>query len=154
MTYTLTTIFSLIMMTSMITTDVDGFMGIPDNVNFVTELYNSSNCSEPSFKNFTLQHLCFKTKMVDGYPECCHDLLKDISVFENASLGQCIKTNMTQINRTGVRYDCNMTHLKQLTKTETLSYLGLISMVILSGLVFGCCIRLLCCGNKNSYNRV
>ena len=154
MNYTLTTIFSLIMMASMITPQVDGFMGIPDNVNFVTELYNSSNCSEPSFKNFTLQHLCFKTKMVDGYPECCHELLNDISVFENASLGQCIKTNMTQINRTGVRYDCNMTHLKQLTKTETLSYLGLISMLILACLLLCGGVRLLCCGNRKSYNKV
>ena len=63
----------------MASTLIESKFGFPDNVNFVTQLYNTSNCSNPSFKNFTLDNLCFKTSIVNGYPECCQELLSEIT---------------------------------------------------------------------------
>tara|TARA_B110001469_G_C9540341_1_gene268339 strand:+ start:178 stop:630 length:453 start_codon:yes stop_codon:yes gene_type:complete len=128
--------------------------GIPDNVNFVTQLYNTSNCSQQPFRNISLQYMCFKTNIVNGYPECCQDLFNDISVFDNTSLGKCIQTNMTFTNRTGVRYQCNMTHLKDLSLEETFSYIGIIFTILVAvSFVFtlGWCV---CGGSRKSYERM
>ena len=107
-----------------------------------------------AIKNYTLQHMCFKTNMIDGYPECCHELFNDISVFPNSSIGQCIETNMTFTNRTGVRYDCNLTNFKQLSVEETFSYVGIIlTFLIIVSFVFviGSC---MCGGNRKRYNSI
>ena len=145
---TLLTLFSMI-------SPIDAKFGFPDNVNFVTEIYNTSNCSNKPFKNYTLQHMCFKTTMIDGYPECCHELFDDISVFPNSSIGQCIETNMTFTNRTGVRYDCNLTKFKQLSMEETFSYVGII-LTLLLAVSFVISLGWCMCGSgpRKTYNRI
>ena len=134
---------------------VHGRFGIPNNVDFVTHMYNASNCSNTSsYMNISLEMFCYDTGVVNGYPQCCNEILKDVSLFENPSFGQCIKTNMTFSNLSGISYDCNMTHLKHLTTTSALSYIGIISMIILSFIVlsyFAWCV----CGNgRKSYERM
>ena len=116
----------------------DAAFGIPDNVDFVTHMYNASNCSNTSsYRNITFHHFCYDTKIENGYPRCCNELLSDISLFENASFRQCIKTNMTLTNLTGVSYDCNMTHLKHMGTAGALSYVGLISMLLIGIMIVG-----------------
>jgi len=128
--------------------------GFPKNVNFHTKIYNTSNCSMTPFKNYSLPHMCFKTNIVDGYPECCHDLFNDISVFPNSTIGQCIKTNMTFTNRTGVKYDCNLTNFKQLSMEETFSYVGIILTFLLAVTFIMSCGWCLCGGSRKKYNRI
>ena len=138
---------------SMILTTYANF-GFPDNVNFYTEIYNTSNCSMTPFKNYTLQNMCFKTNIVNGYPECCHNLLNDISVFPNSSLGQCIQTNMTFTNRTAVKYDCKLSNFKELSTEETFSYIGIIMtlfLVVSVFISFGWCLFKT---NTKNYNRI
>jgi hypothetical protein len=116
----------------------DAAFGIPDNVDFVTHMYNASNCSNTSsYKNITFHHFCYETKIENGYPRCCNELLSDISLFENASFRQCIKTNMTLTNLTGISYDCNMTHLKHMGTAGALSYVGIISMLLIGIMIVG-----------------
>ena len=134
---------------------VDAAFGLPDNVEFVTNMYNSSNCStNSSYRNIILNHFCYDTKIVNGYPKCCNEILSGVSLFENVSFRQCIKTNMTFSNLSGISYDCNMTHMNHLTTASALSYVGLISMVILAFIVtvyFAWCV----CGNgRKSYDRM
>jgi len=128
--------------------------GFPQNVNFHTKIYNTSNCSMKPFKNYSLPYMCFKTNIVDGYPECCQDLFNDISVFPNSTLDKCIKTNMTFTNRTGVKYDCNLTDFKQLSMEETFSYVGIILTFFLIVTFIMSCGWCLCGGNRKKYNRI
>ena len=85
---------TIMAMTFMISpVQVDAGFGLPDNVEFVTNMYNSSNCSNTSsYRNITLNHFCYDTKIVEGYPTCCNDLLSEISLFENADgIITCLK---------------------------------------------------------------
>jgi hypothetical protein len=127
---------------------VQGRFGLPDNIEFVTHMYNASNCSNTSsFMNMSLQMFCYDTNIVNGYPQCCNEILTDVSLFENPSFRKCIKTNMTFTNLTAVSYDCNMTHMKHLGTAGTLSYVGLISMIILAiGILGWIMMRLSLCG--------
>ena len=154
---TFMTMFALSALTTMIfnTEHVDARFGIPDNVEFVTHMYNASNCSNTSsYMNISLDMFCYDTGVVNGYPQCCNEILKDVSLFDNPSFGKCIKTNMTFSNLSGISYDCNMTHLKHLSTATTLSYVGIISMIILAFIVltyFAWCV----CGNgRKSYERM
>ena len=154
---TFMTMFALSALTTMIfnTEHVHARFGIPDNVEFVTHMYNASNSSNTSsYMNISLDMFCYDTGVVNGYPQCCNEILKDVSLFDNPSFGQCIKTNMTFSNLSGISYDCNMTHLKHLTTATTLSYVGIISMIILAFIVltyFAWCV----CGNgRKSYERM
>ena len=56
-------------------------------------------------------------------------------LFENVSFRQCLKTNMTFTNLTGLSYDCNMTNFQNFSKVETLSYIGMTSSIILAVIV-------------------
>jgi len=150
MTKTMTTIMGIMAMTMPLS--ADAAFGLPDNVDFVTRMYNTSNCNTSSYKNITLHHFCYDTSIINGYPQCCNELLSDISLFENASFGLCIKTNMTGYNLTGVSYDCNMTHLKHMGTTGTLSYIGLISMLLLAIMVVGYFGWVICGGGRQKYN--
>ena len=144
---------TMMAMTFMIS-PVHAFFGLPDNVDFVTYMYNTSNCSNTSsYRNITLNHFCYDTQIFDGYPKCCNDLLSEISLFENATFRQCMKTNMTFTNLSGVSYDCNVTHMKHLGTAGTLSYIGLISMLVLA---IGICgwIMWKICGGRRSYDRM
>jgi hypothetical protein len=128
--------------------------GIPDNVDFVTHMYNSSNCSNTSsYKNITLHHFCYDTQIDNGYPRCCNNLLSEISLFENSSFRQCIKTNMTFTNLTGVSYDCNMTHLRHMGTAGALSYVGLISMLLI-GIMFLGYVGWVISGGRKSYSKI
>ena len=128
--------------------------GFPDNVNFHTEIYNTSNCSLKPIKNYTLQHMCFKTNIVEEYPECCNDLFNDINVFPNSSLGECIQTNMTYTNRLAVRYNCNLTNFKELNTEETFSYIGIIMSFVLIISIIITCSWFSFCRNRKSYNKI
>lgn len=128
--------------------------GFPDNVDFHTKIYSRYNCSTIPFKNYTLQHMCFKTNIVDGYPQCCHELFNDISVFPNSTLGQCIDTNMTFTNRMAVKYDCNITNFKDFSIEETFSYIGIILTFFLVVTFIMMCGWCLCGGNRKKYNRI
>lgn len=154
---TFMTMIALSAMTSMIfnPVQVEGRFGLPDNVEFVTHMYNASNCSNTSsFMNISLDMFCYDTGVVNGYPQCCNEILKDVSLFDNASFGQCIKTNMTFSNLTGISYDCNMTHMKHLTTASALSYVGLISMAILVIGLLGCIMWKICGCGRRSYERM
>ena len=133
---------------------VDAVFGLPDNVEFVTHMYNESNCSNTSsFMNISLQMFCYDTNVVNGYPQCCNEILTDVSLFESPSFRKCIKTNMTFTNLTAVSYDCNMTHMKHLGTAGTLSYLGLISMIILAIVILGCVFTKICFG-RSAYSKM
>ena len=154
------TTFAMIALSAMTTmivnpVQVDAAFGLPDNVEFVTHMYNDSNCSNTtSFMNKTLEMFCYDTSVVNGYPKCCNEILSGVSLFENVSFGECIKTNMTFSNLSSISYECNMTHMKHLNTGGALSYIGLISMVILAFIVvvyFAWCV----CGNgRKSYDRM
>ena len=144
-------------MTTMIFNPVQTYarFGIPDNVEFVTHMYNASNCSNTSsFMNLSLEMFCYDTGVVNGYPQCCNEILRDVSLFDNPTFGQCIKTNMTFSNLSGISYDCNMTHMKHLTTASALSYLGLFSMVILAFGLVGWVMWKICGCSKSSYERM
>lgn len=147
-------IFNTLLFTTMFAVPTYGMLGIPDNINFVAELYNTTNCSQPPMINLTLQQLCFKTNIINGYPECCYDIMKDITFFENPSIGNCLTTNMTNTNHIGVKYQCNMTHFKQFNKAETLSYIGIISLFLLAVVILCYFGYVVCSCNRRSYNRV
>jgi hypothetical protein len=155
-TITFTGLMSLMALTGIMTMPMgtDAAFGIPDNVDFVTHLYNSSNCSNTSsYKNITMHHFCYDTQIENGYPRCCNNLLSEISLFENASFRQCIKTNMTDTNLTGVKYDCNMTHLKHMGTAGALSYVGLISMLLI-GIMFLGYVGWVISGGRKSYAKI
>ena len=157
MTMTKTTIMTLMgfmAMTMTMPMSADAAFGLPDNVDFTTRMYNDSNCSNTSsYRNITLHHFCYDTSIVNGYPQCCHELLSDISLFENASFRQCIKTNMTFTNLTGVSYDCNMTHLKHMGTAGALSYVGLISMLLI-GIMFLGYVGWVILGGRKTYAKI
>ena len=154
MTMTKTTIMTLMgFMAMTMPMGTDSAFGLPDNVEFVTNMYNSTNCSNTSYRNITFHHFCYDTSIVNGYPQCCNELLSDISLFENASFRHCIKTNMTY-NLTGVSYDCNVTHLKHLGTAGTLSYIGLISMLLLGLMVLSYFGWVMCGGGRKSYSKI
>lgn len=160
MTFTKNTIMTMIAFSGLTTMIIDPLLvdarfGIPDNVEFVTHMYNSSNCSNTSsFMNMSLEMFCYDTGVVNGYPKCCNEILNSVSLFDNATFGQCIKTNMTFSNLTGISYDCNMTHMKHLSTASTLSYLGLFSMVILVIILVVSIMCKLCGCNRRSYERM
>jgi hypothetical protein len=153
MTFTQTS-FALISLIAIGCNPADAKFGLPDNVNFVTHMYNTSNCSNTSsYKNITLHNFCYNTKMVNGYPECCHELLEDISLFDNVSFRQCVKTNMTFTNLTGLSYDCNMTKFQHFSKVETLSYVGMFSTILL-GLLLLYALCMCITVKRSSYNKL
>ena len=153
MTMTMTALMGFMAMTMPMS--ADAAFGLPDNVDFTTHMYNASNCSNTSsYRNITLHHFCYDTSIVNGYPQCCNELLSEISLFENASFGQCIKTNMTLTNLTGVSYDCNMTHLKHMGTAGILSYVGLVSMLLLAMMVVGYFGWVICGGGRKAYSKI
>ena len=109
---------------AMTTVHANASFGFPTNVDFVTHLYNTSNCSNTtSVRNISLQHFCYDTHIVDGHPKCCNDLLKEISLFENISFSQCVGFNMTIFNNTlanmtnvtGLEYSCKIAKFNEFT---------------------------------------
>ena len=154
---TLTGLMSIMSIMSIMTMPMgsDAAFGLPDNVDFVTQMYNSSNCSNTSsYKNISLHHFCYDTSIQNGYPQCCNELLSEISLFDNSSFRQCIKTNMTFTNLSGISYDCNVTHLKHLGTAGTLSYIGLISMLLLGIIILGYFAWVICGGGRRKYDRL
>lgn len=105
-------------------------INFPDNINFVTSIYNSTNCSSPAVENKTLQHMCFKTNRINGYPQCCYDVLNSLSIY-NSSFNICQAENLTKYNITGISYSCELTNFQKLTTEETFAYIGLILLILL-----------------------
>ena len=128
----------------------------PTNIDFVTHMYNTSNCSNTSIRNISLNHFCYDTRIINGYPNCCNKLLPEVSLFENISFGQCVGFNMNNMpNLTGLKYSCNLVNINQFNTVEALSYIGLCSMFFLAILLIGCIMYYICyCGRSRSYNRV
>lgn len=135
-------------------------IGFPTNVDFITHLYNTSNCSNTSaIRNISLQHFCYDTHIVNGHPNCCNDLLNEVSLFENISFGQCVGFNMSLLNSsltnmTGLEYSCNIAQINQFNTVEALSYIGIISMCLLAILLIGCTLYFTCSYNSRKYNRL
>lgn len=128
-------------------------LNFPNNINFVTSIYNSTNCSRPAIENKTLQHMCFKTNTINGYPQCCYDVLNSVSI-HNSSFNTCQQENLTQYNITGISYSCELNNFKKLTTEEIFAYIGLI-MLVLSGLVlFIVCGNALCYKKRERYDRI
>jgi hypothetical protein len=161
-----TTLLSMISL-AMTIIPTSASLGFPTNVNFVTHLYNTSNCSNTSsIRNISLHHFCYDTHIVNGHPTCCNDLLNEVSLFENVSFGQCVGFNMTILNNTltnitnmtnltGLEYSCNIARVNQFTTVEALSYIGLFSMCLLAILLVGGIMYFICsCGRKGVYNRI
>lgn len=135
--------FKLLMSILFVSTNAKINFDIPDNVDFITSIYNTSNCSNPPYKNVTLKHLCYETKKINDYPKCCYELLNSINIFTNKSLNSCVSTNMLNSDILAIKYDCNLTHFKNFSTIETFSYIGIIStaiiLIILMGLIMYCC---------------
>jgi hypothetical protein len=141
-------------------------LGFPTNVEFVTHLYNTSNCSNTSsIRNISLNHFCYDTHIVNGHPNCCNELLNEVSLFENVSFGQCVGFNMSLLNRTltnmtnmtnltGIEYSCNIAHVSQFSTVEALSYIGLFSMCLLAVLFVGGIMYYMCSYKSRQYNRL
>lgn len=125
----------------------------PDNINFVTSIYNSTNCSASAIENKTLQYMCFKTNKINGYPECCYDVLNSVSI-HNSSFNTCLSENLTQYNITGISYSCDLTNFKELTTEETFAYIGLILLVLIGIGLLGVCCNFLFCSRRDRYNRI
>ena len=120
----------------------------PDNVNFVTSLYNDSRCTEFR-ENLTLPYMCFDTSSVNGHPKCCHEILSDISTVTNASLETCYQTGGGT-----VRYSCDTTNFNKFTTQEIFSYIGLILLIINVVLILGCFCKYCLCNRRRSYDHV
>jgi hypothetical protein len=125
----------------------------PDNINFVTSIYNSTNCSTTAIQNKTLQYMCFKTNKINGYPECCYDVLNSVSI-HNSSFNTCLSENLTQYNINGISYSCDLTNFKELTTEETFAYIGLILFIIIVIVLFGVCCNFCFFRTKITYNRI
>ena len=128
-------------------------LNFPDNINFVTSIYNSSNCSKPAIENKTLQHMCFKTNKINGYPQCCYDVLNSVSIY-NSSFNSCQVENLTQYNITGISYSCELTHFKQLTTEETFAYIGVILLVLLGIALLIICVNAIFSNRRERYDRI
>lgn len=152
------------MILAMTTVHANASFGFPTNVNFVTHLYNTSNCSNTtSVRNISLHHFCYDTHIIDGYPKCCNDLLNEVSLFKNISYSQCVGFNMTIFNNsltnmtniTGLEYSCDISKLNEFTTVETLSYIGLFSTCLLVILLVGGIMYISCSYRTSpSYNRI
>jgi len=128
-------------------------LNFPDNINFVTSIYNSTNCSTTAIQNKTLQYMCFKTNKINGYPECCYDVLNSVSI-HNSSFNTCLSENLSQYNITGISYSCDLTNFKELTTEETYAYIGLILLILIGLALFGVCCNFCFFRTRETYNRI
>ena len=111
-----------------------GFLNIPENIDFTSNFYNLSNtnCTTPS-KIVLSKNMCYNTTVVNGFPKCCNVLLSDLGFYPNTSFNTCIPFNLYGTSLSKVSYDCSLTKMDGLTKTEIFAYVGIIS-IILTGL--------------------
>ena len=54
-----------------------------NDFNFVTQMYNTSDCSNSSFRNISFTHRCQDNQITNGYPGCFKRFLKSINIFHN-----------------------------------------------------------------------
>ena len=126
---------------------------VPDNVNFITRFYH--NRSEPAFYNQTLKTMCYNTETYKGHPKCCYTLLDGINVFNTTGTNTTFGSIFGEVNGSLVSYDCKMSNFSSITPEEILSWVGIISIILLVGIVLTCMLR--CCSNcckRDSYNRI
>jgi hypothetical protein len=138
------------------TASTSALLNIPKNIDFTTNFYNTSNCSIAN-KTVVMKNMCYDTgSATNGYPTCCNDLLKDVSLFPNTSFNTCLPFQIPNTPFTSVGYDCGLTKINGLNRTETLAYIGLISIAlfIIAVLIFGVSCFIRCCRGRNSYSNI
>ena len=129
-------------------TPTNALLSFPDNVDFNTMIYNSSDCyNTTSVRSLTLSHMCFDTSRNGSHPQCCMDLLSDIYVPQNAKFGDCLT-----VPQGSIRYSCNTTNFNHFTTEETLGYIGLV-LIILNAMALLCYCGYCCCKKRSGYNR-
>ena len=131
-----------------------GFLNIPENIDFTSNFYNLSNTNcTTSFKTVVSKNMCYNTDVVNGFPECCNDLLSAISFYPNSSFNTCMPFDLSGTNLRTVSYGCSLTKIDGLTKTEIFAYVGIVS-IILAGLSILVCLcgYMYKCSKRNSYS--
>ena len=130
------------------------YLNIPDNIDFDINYYNSSNCTQP-FKTTVLKSLCYKSNVMRGYPQCCQDMLDEVSIFPNTSFNVCSPVQISNTNITHIIYNCNTSNMRGIDNTEALAYFGMASVFMFGFIIITllsiCCYRM-CCRNK--YSRI
>ena len=127
-----------------------GFLNIPENIDFTSNFYNLSNtnCTTP-FKTVVSKNMCYDTTVVYWYPKCCNELLSATSFYPNTSFNTCMPFDLSGTNLRTVSYDCSLTKIDGLTKTEIFAYVGIVSIILaglstlacLCGCMYKCCKR-------------
>ena len=122
----------------------DALFTFPDNVNFVTKVYNTSNC-DPNMvvKNNTLPYMCYHSSS-----NCCREILNEVSIVPNTTLNTCIPTLGGS-----VMYQCETAHFNHFTTEETFGYIGLVLLIINFIMLLCCCGRCLS-KRRNGYSEV
>ena len=133
-----------------------GFLNIPENIDFTSNFYNLSNtnCTHP-FKTVVSKNMCYDTNLLNGYPKCCNELLSATSFYPNTSFNTCIPFYLSGTNLRTVSYDCSLTKMDGLTRTEIFAYVGIVCIILLGflSLMCLCCCMYKCC-KRNSYSNL
>ena len=109
--------------------------------------FNDSTCNTSSHYS-EVNSLC-----LEGEDKCCPKLLQEFSIEKNSKFDYCYQFNVANSSIRSIKYDCGMSKYQGMTTEETFSFIGLILLVLLVFLFFGCCIRKFCCG-RNGYDSV
>lgn len=124
---------------------------------FVTHWYNSSNCSNNSFRNMTIESHCNNNDIINGHPRCCYEFLNNINVFKTHDFNNCIDTNSNSIHPVSISYNCFLKTSNKMTFTEVVTIIGLIGLLVISSCTIGLCVLLICrCSGRESqgYNQI
>lgn len=119
----------------------------PDNANFKISYFNDSTCNTSTHYS-EVNSLC-----LGGEDKCCPKLLREFSIEKDSKFDYCYQFNVPNSSIGSLKYDCGLSKYHGLTTEETFSFIGLILVVLLVFLFFGCCIRKFCCG-RNGYDSV
>ena len=135
-------------------TDVNAFYY--KDFNFVTHMYNTTNCSKGSYKNISVIHECHNNEIINGYPKCCLDFLHDVNIFHNESFNKCIKTPSLSIKPQSMYYNCHLVSSNKMSFTEIITIIGLIGFLFTSILVVGGLVWIICyfCIDKQKTNYI
>ena len=127
---------------------------IPQNIDFTTNFYNTSNCSMVN-RTVTMKNMCYDTDTAkNGFPNCCNQLLTDVSLFPNASFNTCLPFVIPNTSYTSISYQCSKTSIDGLNNTERLAYVGIISLMLLAVVIMISVFVGLykCCCSRNGYS--
>ena len=147
-------LFQLILLTLTLSTSTSALFNIPQNIDFTTNLYDALNCSSAN-KSVTMKNMCYNTAVAEnGYPNCCNDLLADVSLFTNTSFNTCLPFQIPKTLFSSISYNCSL-DIIGLDKTELWAYTGLAFTALFAVIVLlGMCVYCVKCLGQNSYNTI